>query len=363
MRTSTGTVTMRWVAAALAAVLGVLLGAGPGAAAEVWPGKAWATASPARVGLDPATLDQAVAYGSARGGSGLIVRHGYRVGGWGDPAARYELYSSTKSFGSLVLGLAVKDGKVRLDGPARPLLPSLGVPPRSNLATGWLPLITVEQLATHSAGFAKPGGFRELLFRPGSAWSYSDGGANWLADVLTTRYARDLALVLQERVLTPLQIGPAALVWHGNSFRPPTLDGVPRRTFGMGIAASVDAMARIGLMAARGGRWRDGPILDPAYAAAMGRTPALLAGLQPLDPASYPDAPRHYGLLWWNNGDGTMRDVPRDAFWSWGCARASSSSCPASTWWPPAPGRRAGRRAGRAGTRSSSPSSPSWPGR
>src|SRR3954451_2902668 len=165
VRPTAGTVARRWVAAALLVALGAALGARPAAAAEVWPGKAWATASPARVGLDPARLGQAIAYGSARGGAGLIVRHGYRVGGWGDPALRYELYSSTKSFGSIVLGLAVKDGKVRLDGPARPLLPSLGVPPRSNLATGWLPLITVEQLATHSAGFAKPGGFRELLWR------------------------------------------------------------------------------------------------------------------------------------------------------------------------------------------------------
>src|SRR3954451_17703954 len=22
--------------------------------------------------------------------------------------------------------------------------------------------------------------------------------------------------------------------------------------------------------------------------------------------------------MWWNNGDGAMKDVPRDAFWSWG---------------------------------------------
>jgi hypothetical protein len=26
----------------------------------------------------------------------------------------------------------------------------------------------------------------------------------------------------------------------------------------------------------------------------------------------------HYSLLWWNNGDGTLPGVPRDAFWSWG---------------------------------------------
>jgi hypothetical protein len=29
-------------------------------------------------------------------------------------------------------------------------------------------------------------------------------------------------------------------------------------------------------------------------------------------------APRHYGLLWWNNADGSLDHVPRDAYWSWG---------------------------------------------
>jgi len=35
-------------------------------------------------------------------------------------------------------------------------------------------------------------------------------------------------------------------------------------------------------------------------------------------PESYFNASDHYGLLWWNNADGTMAKVPRDAYWSWG---------------------------------------------
>ena len=26
----------------------------------------------------------------------------------------------------------------------------------------------------------------------------------------------------------------------------------------------------------------------------------------------------HYGVLWWTNEDGTLPDVPRDAYWAWG---------------------------------------------
>ncbi len=37
-----------------------------------------------------------------------------------------------------------------------------------------------------------------------------------------------------------------------------------------------------------------------------------------LRPQDYPGASRHYGLLWRNNNDGSMKGVPADAFWSWG---------------------------------------------
>jgi hypothetical protein len=36
------------------------------------------------------------------------------------------------------------------------------------------------------------------------------------------------------------------------------------------------------------------------------------------DPANFPQASSHYGLLWWTNADGTLPNVPRDAFWAWG---------------------------------------------
>jgi hypothetical protein len=35
-------------------------------------------------------------------------------------------------------------------------------------------------------------------------------------------------------------------------------------------------------------------------------------------PEDYGHASDHYGLLWWNNGDGTLDEAPKDAFWSWG---------------------------------------------
>jgi hypothetical protein len=37
-----------------------------------------------------------------------------------------------------------------------------------------------------------------------------------------------------------------------------------------------------------------------------------------LDAATYGSASQHYSMLWWNNSEGKLPEVPRDAIWSWG---------------------------------------------
>ena len=108
-------------------------------------------------------------------------------------------------------------------------LPTIGVPPQSNVDTGWLDQITILQLATHTAGFEKDGGFGKLMFQPGTTWSYSDGGANWLADALTQVYGEDLDSLLFSRVFTTIGITSDMLVWRDNSSRTDKLNGVKRR--------------------------------------------------------------------------------------------------------------------------------------
>lgn len=298
--------------------LGILSLFACGAQDIFYPSDKWETYTPAQAGMDGKLLDSAREYAEKYGGSGIIVRFGRIVMQWGDIKKIYDLKSTTKSFGSIALGLAIKDGKINLNDKARKYLPALGTQPESNMTNSWLDEITILHLASQTAGFEKPGGFTRVLFKPGSMWDYSDSGPNWLADILTTIYKRDLSELMFERVFTPLGITSADLFWRKNAYRPPTLDGVMRREFGAGIHANVDALARIGLFMLRNGKWKGKQILDPDYVNIAVKVPSGHEKLKVLYPETYGNASSHYGLLWWNNEDGTIADLPRDAFWAWG---------------------------------------------
>lgn len=299
------------------------------AAETAWPGAQWEQATPAAVDMDAAKLAQARDYALTGGGSGCITRHGKLVLTWGDPRTRYDLKSSTKSFGSIALGLALKDGKVALDDKARKHHPAFGAPcdrkapAGSNAApTGqqaaWMDEITLLHLATQTAGFEKAGGSNKLLFQPGSYWFYSDSGPNWLAECLTLAYHRDIDELMFERVFTPLGITRSDLVWRKNSYRPELIDGLARREFDAGISANVGALARVGLLMLREGQWNGREILTRDYARTSPRVPQGHEKLRTWEGDPHGRAASHYGMLWWNNADGTIQELPRDAFWSWG---------------------------------------------
>ncbi|MBK9166171.1 MAG: serine hydrolase [Bryobacterales bacterium] len=251
----------------------------------------------------------------AGGGSGLVIHRGRIVASWGDPKQRYDLKSTTKSIGTVALGLALADGKASLEMRAGGCLPEFGVPPEGNRATDWLDRVTLRHLAAQTGGFDKNGGFTPLLFEPGTRWSYSDGGPNWLADCLTVLYGRDLEDLLFERAFGPLGITRNDLRWRPHAYREPALRGIPRREFGSGVHANVDAMARIGWLFLRQGRIGGKQILPADFVQDVRRpapeVPVLREDL-------YPKAAARYGLLWWHNAGGGLPDFPRDAFWSWG---------------------------------------------
>ena len=319
-------------------------------AQEAWPAwYGWAPIAAEAAGLDEARVAAAMRFGRERGGSGILIRGGHKGAGWGDPTRLYDLRSTTKSFGTILLGLAVQDGLVGYETPVIQYLPELGARPAANLITGWLPSITVGHLVTHTAGFAKSGGSEPLLFPPGTGWFYSDGGPNWLADLLTVRYGLDLGEVLRARVLAPMGIAAEQVAWRRNRYRDRQLRGLERRDFGSAIWTSVDTLSRLGLMLQRGGRWDAYQILDPGFVARATAHEPWLAAVACVDPAKCPEVPptHSYGSLFWTNNDAHVPGLPPDAYWAAGQHTsfllvipsldivAARAGWPAARGWPP----------------------------
>jgi CubicO group peptidase (beta-lactamase class C family) len=297
--------------------------------------RGWARwASPAEAGMDATLLTQAETYaktGPGGEGSGIIVRRGRIVHSWGDIDIRQDLKSATKSMGGIALGLALDQDLLELTDSARARLPSLGTPPGTDPAAT-LDQITILNLATHTAGFPKPGGFHALVAPPATEWRYSDGGLNWLADVLTVAFNRDLAEFLDARVWGTLGLNPGVnfngddVVWRTPPTTPADIARSPRpenpalvyRELAAGITANVNAMARVGLLFLRGGVWNDTRILSQEFVDLVQKPRSEIAGLAIVDEPDFPRATSDYGVLWWTNATGQLPNVPRDAYWAWG---------------------------------------------
>lgn len=278
----------------------------------------WPTRTPAEAGMGEAKLVEARDYALTGGGAGVVVRKGRLVYSWGDIDQRFDVKSTTKSIGGIALGLALDDGRIDLSASARSYLPTLGNPPADNEATGQLDDITVKQLATHTAGFEKPQGEPLLVNAPGTVWQYSDGGLNWLADVLTQVEGQDLDALLRTRVWSVIGIGANDIRWRQNQSRPPQLNGIERRELASGIDITASAMARVGLLFLRNGNWNGQQILSQSFVDLVRTPPPENETLTIQDPVGFPNATTDYGLLWWTNKSGDLAGVPTDAYWAWG---------------------------------------------
>jgi CubicO group peptidase (beta-lactamase class C family) len=293
--------------------------------------RGWTRVTPAEVGMDAARLEQAAAYAMTAGGAGMVVKGGRLVHSWAtgtttggalvDIDSRFPSQSATKSIGGMALGFAIDGGIVALTDRARLRLPTFGQPPDTN-DVAQLETITILQLATHTAGFEKEQTDPRLLNPPGTTWSYSDGALNWLADVLTTVFNRDLRDVLTERVWGTLGVnlpsGSDDVLWRNNASRPQTLNGVTTRELSSGISINANAMARVGLLYLRNGMWSTGQVLPESFITTSKTPPPEIASAQIADPVNFPGATTGYGVLWWTNKTCQLAGVPADAYWAWG---------------------------------------------
>lgn len=282
-------------------------------AVSTWPGRDWATVEPRTAGMSADRLAEIAAYAErAGGGSGCVIRHGSIVKEWGDPKRLVDVKSATKgALGATLLGLAVDDGLVKLDDPARKYYPEIS----AERPDDRLDEITIRQLATMTAGFddERP---PQLAYRPGTSGKYSNDGANMLAELLTLRFGEDLSLVIRRRVMEPLAIQPDEWSWRQNAYRPKRIRGHESREFASGLMITHRALARIGLLYLHDGDWNGRRILSPEFVRTA-TTPTDLPAFVP-----------YYAFFWGSNARGTFPDIPKDAFWALGLGDSIVVVCP-----------------------------------
>ncbi|MBL0173236.1 MAG: serine hydrolase [Gemmatimonadaceae bacterium] len=315
------------------------------AAPYVPPVGSWERRAPSAVGMDSAKLAEAVAYaiekesktprdlelnhyqtfgrepfGAAigplapRGGStGIVVRHGYVVTIWGNPAAVEITNSVTKSFLSTVVGLAVDDGRIHsvYDTVANVIGPILRATPNgTGLGADWpgdakwlRPFdsphnkrLTWDNLLRQVSDWegtlwGKPEWAdrpaqqvntwtTRARVEPGSAYEYNDVRVNVLALAALQMWRRPLPEVLRERIMEPIGAS-TTWRWYGYDNSWIVLDGRQVQSvsggghWGGGMMINAWDMARFGLLTQRRGVWGTQRLMSDAWVTqALTPTPA-----------------------------------------------------------------------------------------
>jgi CubicO group peptidase (beta-lactamase class C family) len=247
--------------------------------------------------------------------NGLILRGGKLVAEWGDTRRADMTFSVTKSYLSLLMGIAVADG----------LIPDIDRPVRAAVDVEWFAspqnaLITWRQLLQqtsewHGTLWGKPdaadhnravggatagredNGAERTLRQPGTHFEYNDVRVNLLAACLTLRFGRALPEVLKERVMDPIG---ASADWEWHAYRNAFLEIDGRSVasvpggghWGGGMMIGSRDHARMGILVANGGDWGGQQIVPRQWVRAMlTPSPAL----------------NQYGLMWWLNAGGSKR--------------------------------------------------------
>jgi CubicO group peptidase (beta-lactamase class C family) len=307
----------------------------PPSGAPYFPNAAWQHKTPAESGLDPARLKEAVdfaiagetrnprdlvmnhyatfgrePFGEAIGpikdrgpATGLVIRYGYIVAEWGEPARVDMTHSVTKSMLSGVIGIAFDRGLIAsIDDkvadyvgpilPYRPLPPPdradrLGAPDLIELfATPHNLTITWDHMLRQTSDWegtlwgkpdwadrpeGDPAQWRTRERHPsGTVYKYNDARVNALALAALNVWRRPLPQVLKETIMDPIGASDTWR-WFGYENSWVVLDGSLVQSvsggghWGGGMFINAYDMGRFGYLTLRRGKWRDRQLLSERW--------------------------------------------------------------------------------------------------
>jgi len=238
-----------------------------------WPTDGWETVDPDEIGIDPAVFEQATSRlrTETPALSALVVAVGgrlvfeYYVDGFADDDST-DIWSSTKSVTSAVIGIAIDDGLLALDDRIGDLLGDR-LPADADPATAE---ITVRDLLTMTSGWAWDGTVDyanldntddwatrtlslPIVAAPGEAFTCNSGNCHVMSVILQTVSGRTMREFAQEQLFGP--IGIEISDWLGSP--------QDETAGGWGLFLTPREMASFGYLMLNGGAW-DGEQIVPA---------------------------------------------------------------------------------------------------
>lgn len=272
-----------------------------------WPTEGWQTRPPEAQGIDSSRLAEAMLSWQEQGipiHSLMLIRNGYVVADSTfypyDGQSAHDVASVTKSVMSILIGIAVDQGKLSLDDtmvsffPNRPIAnldarkEAITVRHLVGMTSGLECLIDGQENNTVIAMFASPDFAQFVLDRPmaaepGSEFFYCNSAFHLLSPILQQATGMTALEFAQQNLFEPLGIEDTP--W-------PTDPQGHNIGFGA-ISLHPQDMARLGLLFLQKGQWEGEPIVSRAWVEES--TKAQI---------NAPDqAPNPFGYGWWADAD------------------------------------------------------------
>ena len=317
-------------------------------------GNAWKTATPAKLGIDKAKLNEAVDFAQEneysepkdlrvailngfkhepfhyiagptkkRGGpAGVILKNGYIIAQWGDVNRVDMTFSVTKSYLSTIAGLALDNGFISdiTDRVSNYVWDKTFDGEHNNK-------ITWEHLLNQSSDWSgelfgmkdwadrppREGGIDDWknrkLNEPGTYFKYNDVRVNILSYSLLQVWRKPLPQVLKERIMDPIGAS-TTWRWFGYDHAWVNIDGLQMKSVtggghsGAGVFINTLDHARFGLLFMNNGNWNGKQLISKNW----------------IKMATIPSsANESYGYMWWlNQGSRKMEGVPDHVFYAAG---------------------------------------------
>ena len=263
-----------------------------------------------------------------KSGSGAILRKGQLIKTWGDVDYVDMTFSISKSYLSLCMGIAVKDGIIPdINAPVKNIVKDGGFDTEQNKGITWAHMLqlTSEWEGTlwdkpdwidhyrdviGASSHSEKKGSKRKLQPPGTYWEYNDVRVNRLSLALMYAFGCSLPEVLKERIMDPIGASDT-WEWHGyenswlevNGQKIQSVSGGAH--WGGGLWISSLDHARVGQLMLNKGSWNGHEIIPEKWVNEC-LTPCPLAPF--------------YGYLWWLNDpqNGMLPGAPRSAYFAMG---------------------------------------------